>query len=150
MAGEHGRAGRAMALPLFPGSLYHYFTPSALLLLHRFIFLLTNLLPLRCTSASSARNTVQPNAWERDHYLVYPSVYVRMYVRERNLNKEEAHGGPGTCNPRTSGTCNAKREGATRAHPEKRKMKAKKIFRASRGVISATRLYALPPAAFNI
>ena len=30
MAGAHGRAGRAMALPLFPGSLYHYFTPSAL------------------------------------------------------------------------------------------------------------------------
>ena len=30
MAGAHSRAGRAMALPLFPGSLYHYFTPSAL------------------------------------------------------------------------------------------------------------------------
>ena len=41
------------------------------------------------------------------------------YVRERNLSKEEAHGGPGTCNPRTSGTCSAKREGATRAYPEK-------------------------------
>ena len=29
-------------------------------------------------------------------------------------------------------------------------MKAKKFFRASRGLIGATRLYALPPAAFNI
>ena len=38
------------------------------------------------------------------------------YVRGRNLS---AHGGPGTCNPRTSGTCSTKREGATRAHPEK-------------------------------
>ena len=28
--------------------------------------------------------------------------------RERSLSKKEAHGGPGTCNPRTSGTCSAK------------------------------------------
>ena len=57
-------------------------------------------------------------AWERDHDLVYPSVYVRItFVSE--ISKEAAHGGPGTCNPRTSGTCSAKREGATRAHPEK-------------------------------
>ena len=49
----------------------------------------------------------------------------------------------------SSGTCSAKREGATRAHPEKRKMKAKKCFRSSRGLIRATRLYALPPAAFG-
>ena len=35
------------------------------------------------------------------------------------ISKAEAHGGPGTCNPRTSGTCSAKREGATRAHLEK-------------------------------
>ena len=149
MAGAHGRAGRAMALPLFPGSLYHYFTPSALLLLHRFIFLLTNLLPLGCNSWPGLLSS-QYRATERDHDLVYPSVYVRIYVRERNLSKEEAHGGPGTCNPRTSGTCNAKREGATRAHPEKRKMKANKFFRALRGLIGATRLYTLPPAAFNM
>ena len=43
-----------------------------------------------------------------------------------------------------------KHEGATRAHPDSWKMKAKKIFRASRGLIGATPLYALPPAACNI
>ena len=141
-----------MALPLFQDP---YITTSHPLPFCFFTALFSSL--LTCCRyvatpglASSARNTVQPNAWERDHDLVYPSVYVRIYVRERNLSKEEAHGGPGTCNPRTSGTCNAKHEGATRAHPEKRKMKAKNFFRASRGLIGATLLYALPPAAFNI
>ena len=81
---------------------------------------------------------------------MYVYVYVLITVRERNLTKEEAHSGPGTSNPRTSGTCSAKREGATRAHPEKRKMKAKNVFRASRELIGTTHLYALPLAVFNI
>ena len=118
MAGAHGRAGRAMALPLFPGSLYRL--------------------------ASSARNTVRclkPNGLGTRPRSSIPLRVCAYYVRERNLSKEEAHGGPGTCNPRTSGTCSAKREGATRAHPKKRKMKAKTFFRTSRGLIGATRLY---------
>ena len=92
-----------------------------LLLLHRFIFLLTNLLPLRCNS-SSARNTVhclKPNGLGTRPRSSIPLRVRTYYVRERNLSKEEAHGGPGTCNPCTSGTCSAKHEGATRAHPEK-------------------------------
>ena len=106
--------------------------------------------------ASSARNIVhclKPNCLGTRPQSSIPLCVRTYYVCERNLSKEEAHGGPGrpgTCNPRTSGTCSAKREGATRAHPEKWKMKAKKNFRASRGLISTTHLYALPPAAFNI
>ena len=41
----------------------------------------------------------------------------------------EAHGGPGSCNPFSSGTCSAKHEGATRAHPENWKIKAKTFLR---------------------
>ena len=41
------------------------------------------------------------------------------YVREQNLSKKEAHGDPGTYNPRTSGNCSAKHKGAARAHPDK-------------------------------
>ena len=81
-----------------------------LLLLHRFIFLLTNLLPLRCNS-SSARKTVRclkPNGLGTRPRSSIPLRVCTYYVRERNLSKEEAHG-----------TCSAKREGATRAHPEK-------------------------------
>ena len=77
--------------------------------------------------ASSARNTVRCGRCLKPNGLgtrPRSSITLRVrtyYVRERirNLSKEEAHGGPGTCNPRTSGTCSAKREGATRAHPEK-------------------------------
>ena len=150
MAGAHSRAGRAMALPLFPGSLYHYFTPSALNLRQGrikgggapgagsppppppppfcfFTALFSSLLTCCCYVAtpglaSSARNTVRclkPNGLGTRPRSSIP-LRVRMYyVRERHWSKEEAHGGPGTCNPRTSGTCSAKREGAMRAHPEK-------------------------------
>jgi len=38
---------------------------------------------------------------------------------------------------------------ARRSHPRNRKMKAKNLFRASRGVINATPLYELPSAACN-
>ena len=75
--------------------------------------------------ASSARNIVhclKPNCLGTRPRSSIPLCVRTYYVCERNLSKEEAHGGPGrpgTCNPRTSGTCSAKREGATRAHPEK-------------------------------
>ena len=98
--------------------------PPPLLLLHHFIFLLTNLLPLRCNSWPGLLNS-QYRALPETELLgnettIYYTPRVRTYyVCERNLSKEEAHGGPGTCNPCTSGTCSAKREGATRAHPEK-------------------------------
>ena len=42
-----------------------------------------------------------------------------------------------------------KHESATRAHPDNWKNEGEKFFRASRGMIGATRLYALPSAAFN-
>ena len=75
--------------------------------------------------ASSARNIVhclKPNCLGTRPRSSIPLCVRTYYVCERNLSKEEAHGGPGrpgTCNPRTAGTCSAKREGATRAHPEK-------------------------------
>ena len=75
--------------------------------------------------ASSAHNIVhclKPNCLGTRPRSSIPLCVRTYYVCERNLSKEEAHGGPGrpgTCNPRTSGTCSAKREGATRAHPEK-------------------------------
>ena len=64
--------------------------------------------------ASSARNTVRclnPNGLgtrPRSSITLRVRTY---YVRERNFSKEEAHGGPGTCNPRTSGNlqCKARR-----------------------------------------
>ena len=95
--------------------------PPPLLLLHHFIFLLTNLLPLRCNSwlGLNIVRCLKPNGLGTRPRSSIPLRVCTYCVRGRNLSKEEAHGGPGTCNPCTSGTCSAKREGATRAHPEK-------------------------------
>ena len=62
--------------------------------------------------ASSARNIVRclkPNGLGTRPRSSIPLCVPTYYVRERNLSKEEAHGGPETCNPRTNLQCKVQR-----------------------------------------
>ena len=77
------------------------------------------------------------DGWDWDHDLL--SMSTNKSIAARRLSACVC-----SIDPRTSGTCGANHEGATTAHPDNWKMKAKNFFRALRGLIGATRLCKIP------